>query len=228
MALVPTSPDAIPHQGSRPPPRLDEEIRARLRDAIAGQLVQAQADVVLLAGAISDAVAALGAGLWTPAIAAGGPQTSPDPRAVADRLGLTLHRAPSWHVDEGRSVAHEELSLDPGRRLERASRLAATAAAARRRGAKRVLVGAGSAPLDEGGLSIDEARGIVERYDLELAAPLAAAGVVEAMGAVPEQVHAGRWRGRRWPCWPLREAFADRLSSTITWPMRPLGRKDPE
>lgn len=224
MGLVPTRP-GLPgdRPAPRPPPRIDAEARERLRGRLQAALDGVQAEAVLLAGSIADAGAALGAGLWTPALATEPRPAAPAPEPLAEHLGLTLHRTPAWHLDEGRAIAAEELDLPDGRR-ERGARLAAACAAARRRGAETVLCGAGARPfLPERGLPMAEARRLASRYGLELVTPFADEGVRSLAGEIGPRRGSQRWRGRRWPGWALREALAPQLSASLAWPMPSLG-----
>lgn len=223
MALVPTAPgprDAA--AAPRPPARLTDRRRRRLVSTLEDASRDLSADAVLLAGSITDVVAALAAGLWTPTHATRPLPRAPPPRQVSDELGLTLHTVPAWHLDEGRVIAADELDVEEPRRRERAARLAAAAAGARRHGADTVLAGAGTADVHEAGLSLDRARACVERYGLGLVTPFAEPAV-QTLLAEAEALASARWRGRSWPAWPLREAVCGRLSPGLVWPMRALG-----
>jgi hypothetical protein len=220
VTLVPTQAHTHRRQPSpRPPARLAAEQRRRLRATIE-TTSSGPVDVVLLAGSIADAVAARQAGLWTPALATQPRRRSPPAEAVAEHVGLTLHRTPDWHLDEGRSVAADEWGLPPGPRRERAARLAAACAMARRRGADRVLAGAGASAFHPAGLGPERALALVDRYGLELASPFTDPGVRQAGRRLGDALRTGRWRGRCWPGWALREVFTEPLSAAITWPMR--------
>lgn len=224
MGLVPTRPE-LQSEGPapRPPPRLDRQARVRVRRRIRATLDGLEADAVLLAGSIADAVATLGAGLWTVAIGTEPLPAAPAPEPLAERFGLTLHRAPAWHLSEGRAIAREELDARHGRR-ERTARLAAACGAARRQGADTVLCGAGAQRfLPERGLRPDEARRLADRYGLELVTPFADPEVRALADAIGQPGGSQRWRGRRWPAWALREAFAGPLSAALAWPMPSLG-----
>jgi hypothetical protein len=227
VSLVPLQ-DGEPRPAPRPPPRLDTGERRRLAQALQAALADLEADAVLLAGSISDAVAALGAGLWTPALATDPRPRAPEPEPVAEQLGLTLHRTPDWHLAEGRSIAREEIQVANAARRERAARLAAASAAARRLGAQRVLAGAGAQPfLPASGLSPGEAERLVERYGLQLVTPMAEARVQREAARIDAGGTEARWRGRSWPGWALREAFTEALSAAIAWPMRSMTRTSP-
>jgi hypothetical protein len=225
MALVPTTDEPDRDRPSpRAPARLPAEGRRGLRQALEDALGRS-ADRVLLAGTVTDAIAALGAGLWTPAHATPPLPRAPRPGWVGDELGLTLHAIPSWHLAEGRAVADEEL-VDPSpRRRERAARLAAAAAGARRHGARTVLAGAGAAPIHAAGLTLDQARACIERYDLELVTPLADPTVQTRLHEAA--VASARWLGLSWPAWPLREAMVDHLGARLAWPRAGLGQAGP-
>lgn len=225
MALVPTRPDPpSPRTAPRPPARLPHEQRARLRQTVEAALAGLEPDAVLLAGSITDAIAALGTGLWTPAHASRPLPRASAPAHIASQLGLTLHQAPDWHLAEARAIAGKRSDVGSRLERERAARLIAAAAAARRAGATRVLAGAGAACLHpEGGLPLATARACVERYGLRLLTPFADASVQALVGELDERWTAGRWRGRSWPAWALREAFACRLSPGLAWPMRGPG-----
>lgn len=225
MALVPTEPAVRAQQPApRPPARLSRRERRRIRAPIEVALTDLEADAVLLAGSITDVVAALAAGLWTPAHATRARPPAPDATRVADELGLTLHEAPAWHLPEGRRIAAEQLDVAARPRRERAARLAASAAAARRQGATRVLAGAGAGAFHEAGLTLATARACVERYGLHLVTPFADERVQATADRLPARLRSGRWRGRRWPAWALREAFEGRLPASLAWPMRSLGQ----
>lgn len=224
MGLVPTRPGLhADRPAPKPPPRIDAGARERLRSRLQAALEGVQAEAVLLAGSIADAVAALGAGLWTPALATEPQPAAPAPEPLAEHVGLTLHRTPAWHLEEGRAIVDEELDVQDARR-ERGARLAAAGAAARRRGADTVLCGAGArAFLPERGLGLDEACRLASRYGLELVTPFADEDVRALASEIDPRWGSQRWRGRRWPGWALREALAPQLSASLAWPMPSLG-----
>lgn len=222
MALVPTRTRAR-HPEPRPPTRLPRAQRRRLADELRQATASLTGEAVLLAGTIADAIAALGSGLWTQAIAAPPMTHGPPPEPLADQLGLTLHRPPTWQIDEARQLVDEELAIRDPRRRERAARLATACAAARRQGANRVIAGTHAEDFLPTALEPAQAERIADRYGLALASPFASRSVRSIADEWDEALHTGRWRQRRWEGWLLREVFADEVSASLAWPMRSTG-----